>query len=78
MSKSNNVNPDHYKVAGRERPGNAVAKNPKQAESGSEKTRAWKWQEQQQAQDRGRGRRKEETVGLKEEAKIKPKVTKQE
>ena len=30
MSKSNNVNPDHYKVAGRERPGNAVAKAPKQ------------------------------------------------
>jgi hypothetical protein len=31
MSKHNNVNPDHYKVAGRERPGNAVAKAPKQA-----------------------------------------------
>jgi hypothetical protein len=29
MSKANNVNPDHYKVAGRERPGNAVAKAPK-------------------------------------------------
>jgi len=29
MSKRNNVNPDHYKVAGRERPGNAVAKAPK-------------------------------------------------
>jgi hypothetical protein len=29
MSKYNNVNPDHYKVAGRERPGNAVAKAPK-------------------------------------------------
>ena len=26
MSKYNNVNPDHYKVAGRERSGNAVAK----------------------------------------------------
>jgi hypothetical protein len=30
MSKHNNVNPDYYKVAGRERPGNAVAKAPKQ------------------------------------------------
>ena len=30
MSKRINVNPDHYKVAGRERPGNAVAKAPKQ------------------------------------------------
>ena len=29
MSKRNNVNPDYYKVAGRERPGNAVAKAPK-------------------------------------------------
>ncbi len=29
MSKHINVNPDHYKVAGRERPGNAVAKAPK-------------------------------------------------
>ncbi len=26
MSKQNNVNPDHYKVAGRERPGHAVGK----------------------------------------------------
>jgi hypothetical protein len=31
MSKRINVNPDHYKVAGRERPGNAVAKTPKQS-----------------------------------------------
>jgi len=30
MSKYNNVNPDHYKVGGRERPGNPVAKAPKQ------------------------------------------------
>ena len=30
MSKYNNVNPDHYKVAGRERPGKAVVKAPKQ------------------------------------------------
>jgi hypothetical protein len=29
MSKHINVNPDHYKVAGRERPGNAAAKGPR-------------------------------------------------
>jgi hypothetical protein len=26
MSKHNNVNPDHYKVAGRERPGKGIAR----------------------------------------------------
>jgi hypothetical protein len=31
MSKRINVNPDHYKVAGRERPGDAIARKPKQA-----------------------------------------------
>jgi hypothetical protein len=30
VSKRINVNPDHYKVAGRERPGTAAAKDPKQ------------------------------------------------
>jgi hypothetical protein len=30
MSKRNNVNPDHYKVGGREHIGNAAAKNPQQ------------------------------------------------
>lgn len=30
MSKHNNVNPDYYKVAGRERQGHAVAKAPNQ------------------------------------------------
>ncbi len=30
MSKRINVNPDHYKVAGRERPGSVAAKAPKQ------------------------------------------------
>lgn len=32
MSKNNNVNPDHYKLAGRERPGNAVAKAKERAD----------------------------------------------
>ena len=30
MSKHINVNPDHYKVAGRERPGKNIVKAPKQ------------------------------------------------
>lgn len=30
MSKRINVNPDHYKLAGRERPGDALPKPPKQ------------------------------------------------
>ena len=30
MSSKNNVNPDHYKVAGRERPGKNIVKAPKQ------------------------------------------------
>jgi hypothetical protein len=38
MSKYNNVNPDHYKVAGRERPGNAVAKAPKDLASVDKQT----------------------------------------
>jgi hypothetical protein len=29
MSKRSNVNPDYYKLAGRERPGNTVARGPK-------------------------------------------------
>jgi len=30
MTKRINVNPDHYKVAGRERPGNATTKSARQ------------------------------------------------
>ena len=45
MSKHINVNPDHYKVAGRERSGNAVAKAPK-AIAELEEMRA-RWQEKQ-------------------------------
>jgi len=54
MSKNNNVNPDHYKVAGRERPGNAVARDPKEPESSTEKTRAWKWVVRQREKERGK------------------------
>ena len=42
MSKRINVNPDHYKVAGRERPGNAVAKAPK--ENADEEKARERWQ----------------------------------
>ena len=42
MSKRINVNPDHYKVAGRERQGHAVAKAPKE-HSDEEKARV-RWQ----------------------------------
>jgi len=46
MSKRINVNPDHYKVAGRERPGNAVAKAPKE-EATEEKARE-RWEKKQE------------------------------
>ena len=41
MSKRINVNPDHYKVAGRERPGNAVAKAPKQLAAMDQTRERW-------------------------------------
>jgi hypothetical protein len=45
MSKRINVNPDHYKVAGRERPGDALAKPPKQAGSLNDEVKAReRWQ----------------------------------
>lgn len=47
MSKRINVNPDHYKVAGRERPGHAVAKMPREPQSGADKTRAARWRQRQ-------------------------------
>ncbi|HEV8346438.1 MAG TPA: hypothetical protein VGQ16_07685 [Vicinamibacterales bacterium] len=56
MSKYNNVNPDHYKVAGRERPGHAVAKAPK-AMAELEEARA-RWQEKQAKQLPKKGHRK--------------------
>jgi hypothetical protein len=46
MSKRINVNPDHYKVAGRERPGNAVAKAPK--EFGDDEKARERWQRSRQ------------------------------
>ena len=54
MSKHINVNPDHYKVAGRERPGNAVVKDRREPASGSEKTRQ-RWEKRQEAAKKKRG-----------------------
>jgi hypothetical protein len=66
MSRRNNVNPDHYKVAGRERPGNAVAPDPREPESGTEKTRAWKWQLQQKERQKRWGKRGDPSSSSKE------------
>jgi len=41
VSKRINVNPDHYKVAGRERPGNAVAKAKGSARQDREAAARW-------------------------------------
>ena len=47
MSKRINVNPDHYKVAGRERPGDAVVKAPTQV--GDDAKAQERWQRAQRA-----------------------------
>jgi len=41
MSKRINVNPDHYKVAGRERPGSNVVKTPKQSGDMDKASERW-------------------------------------
>ena len=41
MSKHINVNPDHYKVAGRERPGSPVVKTPKQSGDMDKASERW-------------------------------------
>jgi hypothetical protein len=57
MSKSINVNPDHYKVAGRERPGDAIVRDPKkQRDPGTDKIRE-RWEQRQQERERLKGRR---------------------
>ena len=48
MSKRINVNPDHYKVAGRERPGDGVARSPKAKAAGDSDPKAQKrWDKKQ-------------------------------
>jgi hypothetical protein len=39
MSKRINVNPDHYKIGGRERPGDAIARERKSTASDADKVR---------------------------------------
>jgi hypothetical protein len=58
MSKHINVNPDHYKLAGRERPGDALPKPPKQRASEDEALERW---------DRKVRTKKEEVRGKKNE-----------
>jgi hypothetical protein len=41
MSKRINVNPDHYKVAGRERPGDGVRREPKQRADKAKEQERW-------------------------------------
>jgi hypothetical protein len=53
MSKNSNVNPDHYKVAGRERPGDAVAKAPK-ASAAVNRGVNERWQKRQQKRAEGK------------------------
>ena len=54
MSKYNNVNPDHYKLAGRERPGKAAA--------GRARTKSTEDEERARWADRGRTTRKRKDV----------------
>jgi hypothetical protein len=55
VSKRINVNPDHYKVAGRERPGDAVAKAKEHARSDKEAVARW---QKRSARVKGNGKRK--------------------
>ncbi len=52
MSKRSNVNPDYYKLAGRERPGNTVARAPKPL-AGDEAARV-RWMERQSRKARAK------------------------
>jgi hypothetical protein len=55
MSKYINVNPDHYKLAGRERPGDATASAPKRLpKAGGDERLRERWQKKQREKARGR------------------------
>jgi hypothetical protein len=53
MSKDNNVNPDHYKLAGRERPGKAVAAKFKAKSTEADERERWAHRKKSEA---GRGK----------------------
>jgi hypothetical protein len=55
VSKHNNVNPDHYKVAGRERPGTQVAGSPKDPNSEREAQERWDQRQEKQQQEQAKG-----------------------
>jgi len=57
MSKHNNVNPDHYKTGGRERPGNPVAKAPQQPEAVNRETKERWLKREKKARGKPRGPR---------------------
>jgi len=60
MSKHNNVNPDHYKVAGRERPGNAVAKAPKATANLEKMSARWTEKQKKRSEDKEPARKEED------------------
>jgi|RhiMetStandDraft_4_1073278.scaffolds.fasta_scaffold163775_2 hypothetical protein len=60
MSKYNNVNPDYYKVAGRERPGNVVAKAPKAIAELEEMRARWMEKRARASVKHGSARKKSE------------------
>ena len=47
MSKQNNVNPDHYKIAGRERQGEAIDQDIQKQEFAQQQAEMERWQAQQ-------------------------------
>ena len=51
MSKHINVNPDHYKTAGRERPGDGIARSTKHPETDAQKTKE-RWEKRQRERER--------------------------
>jgi len=59
MSKHINVNPDHYKLAGRERPGNAVAKAKERAEIDKQAAARWARRTEKRRQLERKGKREE-------------------
>jgi hypothetical protein len=48
MSKQNNVNPDHYKIAGRERQGEAIVQDLQKKEFAQHQAEMERWQVQQE------------------------------
>jgi hypothetical protein len=59
MSKRINVNPDHYKGAGRERPGDALPRAPKQPRgTDEEELRRWELRQNRRRKEEGTRKKK--------------------